>query len=73
MRDQWVYNATTTKEELNMIPSIEMLRDAIIQWAKTTTSTHHLHAVYVYIKKTASEEKSDADQGPQERNTIVRR
>lgn len=56
-----------------MIPSIEMLRDAIIQWTKTTTSTHHLHAVYVYIKKTASEERSDADRGPQERNTIVRR
>lgn len=56
-----------------MIPSIEMLRDAIIQWAKTTTSTHHLHVVYVYVKKTASEEKSDADQGPQERNAIARR
>lgn len=56
-----------------MIPSIEALRDAIIQWAKTTTSTHHLHVVYVYIKKTESEERSDADRGPQERNTIVRR
>lgn len=56
-----------------MIPSVEMLRDAIIQWAKTTTSTHNLHVVYVYIKKTTSEEKSDADRGAQERNAIVRR
>lgn len=56
-----------------MIPSVEALRNTIIQWAKTTTSIHHLHAVYVYIKKTAGKEKSDADQGPQERNAIVRR
>lgn len=40
-----------------MIPSIEALRDAIIQWAKTTMSTHHLHAVYVYIKQVIEREQ----------------
>lgn len=40
-----------------MIPSIEALRDAIIQWAKTTTSTHNLHVVYVYIKQVIEREQ----------------